>query len=268
MNFISHYRGAMDRFARDGNRLTSHHLALYNALFYYWNLSRFRIPMPVARDDIMTMARIGSTTTYHRCIQQLDLWGYLRYEPTHDTQSRTVVHMYRFDRGSGTTGETTDDTTTGTTGVQVARQPLLNSIINDKNDLNELNDLNYESANKNSNSIDDREQPDKTEAGAGDHPGRESSNRDSWGGGSGIPQSPEEVKAYFAEQSFSLAQAERFYNYFGSVGWKVGKNGKPMENWRLAANNWMITAKQIDDEHPLKPGAIHIAHSKNYKQPL
>ena len=32
-------------------------------------------------------------------------------------------------------------------------------------------------------------------------------------------------------------EAEKFFNYYESNGWKVGKN--PMKNWRAAANNWI-----------------------------
>lgn len=277
MNFISHFRGAMDRLAGDSHRLTAHHVAMYYALFYYWNLSRFRIPMPVARDDIMKLARIGSKKTYHRCIQELDAWGYLQYEPTHDNQSRTTVHMYRFDKGSGTTSDTTSGTTDGTTsdtasettGVPEVGQSLLNSIINDINGLNDKNELNasndYGTANKNSIHIDHREQPAQ-KAGAGDlQQERENSSR---GDGAAVPGSLEEVKAWFAEQKFSLQQAEKFYNYYGSIGWTVGKSRQPMHNWRLAAKNWISNAKRFNDEQPLKPGDLHVPKGRNYKQPL
>lgn len=52
-----------------------------------------------------------------------------------------------------------------------------------------------------------------------------------------IPDSIEEVISYFKEKGSSKYAAERFYNYYGSNGWKVGKN--PMKNWRLAASGWI-----------------------------
>lgn len=49
----------------------------------------------------------------------------------------------------------------------------------------------------------------------------------------------EEVKAFMEEKQFKLAkvEAERFWNWFESNGWKVGKN--PMKNWKGAVNSWM-----------------------------
>jgi hypothetical protein len=35
-------------------------------------------------------------------------------------------------------------------------------------------------------------------------------------------------------------EAEKFYNYYESNGWKVGKN--PMKNWKAAANNWITNS--------------------------
>lgn len=37
-------------------------------------------------------------------------------------------------------------------------------------------------------------------------------------------------------------EAEKFYNYYESNGWKVGKN--PMKNWKAAANNWITNSNR------------------------
>lgn len=234
MNFVSHYRGFMDRFAADP-RMTSGHLAVYHALFYFWNLKRFSVPMPVSRDDVMQFARIGSIRTYTRCITDLSEWEYLRYEPTHDTRLRSRVHMYRFDKSDAQssdktgaqTGAQSDAHTDAHGDAQSGERPLLISIINELNEVNELNALNdYESANKNSNCIDGGRQQNAEQAGAGDHRKRKGSISRA-GGGGGVPASLEEVKLYFAEKKFSLHEAEKFYNYFGSVGWTVGRSSRP-----------------------------------------
>lgn len=46
-----------------------------------------------------------------------------------------------------------------------------------------------------------------------------------------------EVKAYFAEKGGTNAQAERFFAYYESNGWRVGKN--PMKKWKAAASGWI-----------------------------
>jgi hypothetical protein len=35
-------------------------------------------------------------------------------------------------------------------------------------------------------------------------------------------------------------EAEKFFNYYESNGWRVGKN--PMKNWKAAANNWITNS--------------------------
>lgn len=45
----------------------------------------------------------------------------------------------------------------------------------------------------------------------------------------------EQVKAYCEERN-NRVNAERFYSYYQSNGWKVGKN--PMKDWKAAVRNW------------------------------
>lgn len=46
----------------------------------------------------------------------------------------------------------------------------------------------------------------------------------------------DEVKLNFSESKHSMSEAEKFYNYYESNGWRVGKN--PMKSWTASAANW------------------------------
>ena len=46
----------------------------------------------------------------------------------------------------------------------------------------------------------------------------------------------EEIKNYFAEKGYE-GESERFYDFYSSKGWMVGKN--PMKDWRAAVRNWV-----------------------------
>lgn len=46
----------------------------------------------------------------------------------------------------------------------------------------------------------------------------------------------EELKSYFAEKGYE-DESERFYDFYSSKGWMVGKN--PMKDWRAAVRNWV-----------------------------
>jgi len=48
----------------------------------------------------------------------------------------------------------------------------------------------------------------------------------------------EAVTAFFAEKGYE-SEAEKFYDYYESVGWVVGKARTPMKNWKAAVRNWL-----------------------------
>jgi hypothetical protein len=79
----------------------------------------------------------------------------------------------------------------------------------------------------------------------------------------------EEVKTYFQENKFPEQEAQKFYNYFSSVGWLVG--GKtPMVNWQAAAQNWIINAPKFisNAEQPNKAKHLNTTTDKDYAEPL
>lgn len=54
-----------------------------------------------------------------------------------------------------------------------------------------------------------------------------------------------EVNQYFEEQG-NPNEAEKFFNYYESNGWKVGKN--PMKDWKAASRNWIKNAKNYKND--------------------
>ena len=46
-----------------------------------------------------------------------------------------------------------------------------------------------------------------------------------------------EVIPYFQEKSSTVEDGTKFFNYYESNGWKVGKN--PIKNWKAAASGWI-----------------------------
>ena len=78
----------------------------------------------------------------------------------------------------------------------------------------------------------------------------------------------EEVKSYFQENNFPELEANKFFNYFKSIGWLVG--GKtPMADWQAAARNWMLNApKFISNERTDGSKHFDTASTKDYSEPL
>lgn len=60
----------------------------------------------------------------------------------------------------------------------------------------------------------------------------------------------EEVRSFIAENRLSVS-AERFYDYYESNGWKVGRN--PMKDWKATVRNWAKSAAK-----DAKPGRVVI----------
>tara|TARA_R110002020_G_scaffold81777_1_gene202831 strand:+ start:5163 stop:5777 length:615 start_codon:yes stop_codon:yes gene_type:complete len=52
-----------------------------------------------------------------------------------------------------------------------------------------------------------------------------------------LPKSTTEVADYFQEKGSNKKEAENFFYFYESKGWKVGDN--PMKNWKMAASGWI-----------------------------
>jgi hypothetical protein len=81
----------------------------------------------------------------------------------------------------------------------------------------------------------------------------------------------EEIKTYFQEQNFPEQEAQKFFNYFKSVGWLVG--GKtPMVDWQAAAQNWMLNSTNFKHNTETSPTnrakQLNTTTDKDYSEPL
>ncbi len=66
----------------DDCRISATHISLYMALFQRWNLNHFEGPVIFSSHEIMPMAKIDSRATYHKCLQDLVEYGYIKYTPS------------------------------------------------------------------------------------------------------------------------------------------------------------------------------------------
>lgn len=54
-----------------------------------------------------------------------------------------------------------------------------------------------------------------------------------------VKPSIEEVQKYFWDKGGSHDDAERFYDYYESNGWTIGRQAKKMSDWKAAVRNWL-----------------------------
>ena len=128
MNYIRHLNGLFEKINRD-DRMTAQHISLYMSIFQLWNRNRFKNPVPVSREELMTLSRIGGRNTYGRCMKELDRWGYIRYSPTGNLHTgwkvscipldeqfseETITKNTESDNTGGIRNDTGDNTGSGT----------------------------------------------------------------------------------------------------------------------------------------------------------
>ena len=85
------------------------------------------------------------------------------------------------------------------------------------------------------------------------------------------PENERLVLDFFKIENRSRLEAEKFYNFYEAIGWKL--SGNPIVNWRACAKNWIIKADEIKKEQiPKGPPRIrdnlHTSKFKDYGQPL
>ncbi|MEP1095964.1 MAG: hypothetical protein ABJG78_12685 [Cyclobacteriaceae bacterium] len=102
MNYIRHMNAWYSKVYED-KRMKSTHIALYTALFQFWNLNRFDNPVTVFRSELMRLSKIGSANTYTKCLKELDEWSYIQYLPSHNPMQGSRVHLYTFDKSGDKT---------------------------------------------------------------------------------------------------------------------------------------------------------------------
>ncbi|MCV9926320.1 hypothetical protein OIU83_01545 [Flavobacterium sp. LS1R49] len=75
-------------------RISIVHIGLYAALLQFRADNGFINPILVYRSEIIAIAKIYSPKTYHKCMRQLNEYGYIRYEPTHNKYKRSKIYFF------------------------------------------------------------------------------------------------------------------------------------------------------------------------------
>ncbi|AYN67538.1 hypothetical protein D1013_09270 [Euzebyella marina] len=145
INYITHLNAVFEHFSKD-KRLNATHISLYVALFQLWNHNFFKQEFYINREEVMAISKIGSKSTYHRCIKELNYWKYLNYYPSHNPFKGSRIKMFEF----GTSTEqavdqdcTKNGTSTGQVVVPIIKQ--IQTIETNKNKVQKKNLRNSES---------------------------------------------------------------------------------------------------------------------------
>jgi hypothetical protein len=269
VNYIQHLTQVYIRIAGD-DRLTSNHVSIYMALFQLWNTEHFPKSFIIMRQEVMQLSKVTSKSNYHRCLKKLNDFGYIIYEPSHNAMVGSRVSISVILRSKMTKKHSPNR---GQLNGQQNRQqeeqlivqpheqpteqqnePLYNKHINNKK-LNKC--LNFISA-ENSFSANQSEKKNENFV-------SKSEKKESVLVLKFTPPNLEEITSYFREKSALEIEAQKFFNYFESNGWKIGGRS-PMKKWKAAANNWILNAEKYNPK--AQQSNLHLNQDKDYDIPL
>ncbi|MDE3744091.1 hypothetical protein [Maribacter polysaccharolyticus] len=245
MNYISQLNSVFEKFYFD-DRLNPSHLSLYLALFQEWNRCRFSNIFFIDRGELMKASKIGSKSTYHRCIRNLDEWEYLSYFPSNNPFKGSMVKMAII--------RASDEQDSGRYNPmleQLAEQyrPISGQPLDFKSPMSE------QALVSNTNNKKHKTNNKKAK----------------------LPKNVNEVLIFFAKMKWSSLEAKKFYNHYNAIGWKIG--GRTIiTNWHSTAENWILKGQEINthyknaktkkQKHNEDEDFLKINKEKNYSEPL
>ena len=285
MNYIKHLTGFFARIAFEES-LNPTHISLYLTLFQCWNVNRFKNPITISRDEMMKGSKIASKATYHKCIKELQRLQFLDYQQSYNPYSGTQVFMFNFSDGTiskpifeETTSsnfsptkpnfdqtEPKNEHVNGQVSEQVNEPLYIYNKQTLKNNKNIDIDTNFKIENENlflkENLKEEKSSAKKEEKnilGEFEKPNLQL------------------VKEYFQTQNSNDFEAERFFNYYSSIGWLIA--GKTiMKDWQASARNWMLNTTKFTINQPThstkieksqnRPYNLNATTDKNYAEPL
>lgn len=246
MNYIKHLSGFFEKVSKD-DRLNPTHISLYVSLFQFWNACRFHNPISISRNEAMKVSKICSKATYHKCIRELNDYGYLKYMPSYNPFKGSLVYLFNF--RTGTEQAVNGNRTKIETSTEQALVPYINNTNNNKLQT-KVNERAHTQKNKKSVIKKTGDQKKKKVA------AKKKNNF--------VVPEITEVREYFLSKKYPAIEAEKFFNHFTSNGWLV--SGKtPMRNWQAASNKWMLNSSKFNNN---KISHLHAATGKNYNEAL
>ena len=88
---LASYNDLIKRMGSD-KRILATHVSLFTALFIFWQRGGFVSPFAITRKTVMAYAKIASIATYHKCIRELDEYGYIRYQPSFHPAKGSLIY--------------------------------------------------------------------------------------------------------------------------------------------------------------------------------
>lgn len=250
MNYIKLLNAAFEKFYFD-DRLNPTHISLYMALFQEWNSSRFMDEFYVNRRELMRAAKIGSKSTYHRCIVDLDAWQYLSYFPSNNPYKGSKIKMAIIGTSDEPVTEHYNPILEQLAEQYYPRGVPLEGHHHPKNGqvVYQHRPIDGQALVSNTNNI------------------KQENNIKQ-------PKGRQVVILFFEEKDFDADEAKKFYEHYAEREWKTS-DGKPIRDWRSLATNWMDRTElfEVENRSNKKQASqikdnLRTTKTKDYGQPL
>jgi len=73
--------------------ITHSHICIYTAILELWHQNKFVNPVPVSRFTLMSMSKVSSNATYHKCIKELVKGKHITYFPSYNPFYGSLIHV-------------------------------------------------------------------------------------------------------------------------------------------------------------------------------
>ena len=97
-NIVVDFKEALHAFmhaAVGDARLGPLHISLYAAILHFYGAQAGQGPLSVFGKQLMQYAKISSSNTYHRLIQELHRYGYIHYIPSYNPVLGSLVYLLK-----------------------------------------------------------------------------------------------------------------------------------------------------------------------------
>lgn len=276
MNYIKHLTGFFNKIHNE-TTLNPTHISLYLAIFQCWNVNRFRNPTAISREEIMKASKINSKATYHKCMKELELLEFMQYNPTFNPHSSSTVTMVNFAEEIKSAAKIQQPTHSINEPLKNLTESKNEQLIEQVNEQLYIYNKKQTVENISNNTKIDIEKISENEPVQNlnpviNPPEQETAEPNLIS--SKTPPSLEMVQQYFSLKESSSIEANKFFNYYSSIGWLIGGKTK-MKDWKAAARNWMLNTNKFAANTPKseynsqpKPMHLHTPIQKNYDEPL
>ena len=307
MNYIKHLTGFFNKINNE-NAINPTHISLYLSLFQCWNVNRFKNPTGISREEIMKASKINSKATYHKCMKELEALGFMEYLPTYNPHSCSNVIMVnfsdvlnnrpKFEPFTSSKNKPVQNLTYSKNEQVIEQVNYDNSLKSNNLKSNKNSKLNFEPVQKTTRlkneqhieqvneqvyidnnktytntinkDIDTKSEilKSKNSNTALEENQEKSCAKKEEANNIGITPSIEMILEYFAFKESSETEANKFFNYYSSIGWLVGGKTK-MKDWKASARNWIMNQNKFQPKSNIpQPNHLQTSNYKNYAEPL